>query len=86
MVPTNGRLGSELTYIRKPSDAPDDFFEPPLTNISGSNYFDRQQSSLFLVVRGPDPVEIRVVPVVMVTCILLLLFLFVFSFPLTLPA
>ena len=66
--PTNGNLeGSEFTTVPKPAGAPDDYFVPPLTSPSGANYFDRDLATLFVVVRGSDPVEIRVMPVVQVT-------------------
>ena len=67
MNPTNGRLqGTEFTTIPEPANAPDDYFVPPLTSGSGTNYFDRELSTLFIIVRGSEPVEIRVMPVVQV--------------------
>ena len=70
--PTNGIIqGSEFTLAAKPPGAPDDYYEPPLTSIGGDNYFDRNRATLFVIVRGQDVVEIRVVPVVVViTCCL----------------
>ena len=66
--PTNGRLdGSEFTLVPKPPGASEDYFVPPLTSIGGANYFDRDLATLFVVVRGSIPVEIRVMPVVQVT-------------------
>lgn len=65
--PTNGQLGgAEFTLQPKPAGAPDDYFVPPLTSHSGANYYDRSLSTLFVIVRGPEPVEIRVVPVIQV--------------------
>ena len=69
--PTNARLqGSEFTLIDKPAGAPDDYFEPPLTSVSGANYFDRERATLFVVLRGSNPVDIIVMRVVKVTNII----------------
>ena len=66
--PTNGRLdGSEFTLVPNPPGASEDYFVPPLTSIGGANYYDRDRATLFVVVRGSVPVEIRVMPVVQVT-------------------
>lgn len=65
--PTNGQLGgSQYTLLPNPSGAPDDYFVPPLTSHSGANYYDRSLSTLFVIVRGPEPVEIRVMQVIQV--------------------
>ena len=69
--PTNTRLqGSEFTLNDKPANAPNDYFEPPLTSISGANYYDRELATLFVVLRGSEPVDINVTPVVKVTNLL----------------
>ena len=65
--PTNAKLeGSSFTLTPTPVGAAEDYFYPPLTSYSGSNYFDREKSTLFLVVRGSEPVEIRTVPAIQV--------------------
>ena len=63
--PTNARLkGGSFTYLKQNPTLPDDQFEPPLTSISGANYFDRRTQMLFVVVRGRVPVDIRTMPVI----------------------
>ena len=65
--PTNGQLGgSQYTLLPNPPGTPDDYFVPPLTSHSGANYFDRSLSTLFVIVRGSEPVDIRVMPVIQV--------------------
>lgn len=67
MNPENGRLGgAEFTTVPIPAGEPDDYFVPPLTSHSGANYYDRRLATLFVVVRGSVPVEIRVMAVVQV--------------------
>lgn len=63
--PTNAQLnGDEFKTLPVPDGAPDDYYEPPLTSHSGANYFDRKLSTLYVVVRGAEPVEIRTMPVI----------------------
>ena len=67
MNPTNGELGgSEYRLLPNPPGAPDDYFVPPLTSHSGANYYDRSLSTLFVILRGPEPVDIQVMPVIQV--------------------
>lgn len=68
MNPTNGQLGgSDFTTIPLPEGAPDDYFVPQLTSYNGANYFDRKLSTLYVILRGSTPVDIRVMPVVQVS-------------------
>ena len=65
--PTNGQLGgSQYTLLPNPPGEPDDYFVPPLTSHSGANYYDRSLSTLHVILRGPEPVEIRVMQVIQV--------------------
>lgn len=68
VYPTNADLKSSgFTLKKKNPRLPDDQFEPPLTSISGSNYFDNELKMLMVVVRGGNPVDIRTMPIIQVT-------------------
>ena len=70
MNPTNAELsGEDFKTLPVPKGAPEDYYEPPLSSHSGANYFDRTSSSLFVVIRGSEPVEIRTVQVIEVKCV-----------------
>lgn len=65
--PTNAQLnGQTFTYIKKNPKLSDDQFEPPLSGISGANFFERRTNTLFVLVRGNGPVDIRTMPVVQI--------------------
>ena len=67
IFPTNAEFqGSDFTLLPIPPGAPDDYFEPPLSSSGGANYFDRERATLFVILRGADPVDIRVMPVIQV--------------------
>jgi hypothetical protein len=50
----------------KPNGAPSNYYHPPMTSISGSNYFDRESSTLYVLIRGSEPIEIHTTPVIQV--------------------
>jgi hypothetical protein len=68
VYPTNANLqASGFTLKKKDPGLPSDQFEPPLTSISGSNYFDNELKILMVVVRGGEPVDIRTMPIIQLT-------------------
>lgn len=67
MYPTNADLkNGEFTLKEMPNGAPKDYYEPPLTSIGGSNYFNDEESTMYVVLRGSEPVDIHTTPVIQV--------------------
>ena len=67
VFPKNGETGANGYALRPiPDGAPADYYVPPLTSHNGANYYDRGLSTLFVVLRGSVPVDLRVMPVVQV--------------------
>ncbi|KAK3740701.1 hypothetical protein QZH41_019065 [Actinostola sp. cb2023] len=67
MYPTNADLAAGQFKLKDiPSGAAKDYYYPPLSSISGSNYFDDDSNTLFVIVRGPEPVDIHTSPVVQI--------------------
>ena len=67
VFPKNGETGAKGYALRPiPDGAPADYYVPPLTSHNGANYYDRKLSTLFVVLRGSVPVDVRVMPVVQV--------------------
>ncbi|XP_022094388.1 fibrocystin-L-like [Acanthaster planci] len=69
VVPNNGDTSSgELIWNPKDPEKPDNQFNPSLdSDVHGENYFDRDTKTLWVLVKGPKPVEIRTTAVVMVS-------------------
>jgi len=68
IYPTNADIkASGYTLKKKDPSLPSDQFEPALTSISGSNYFDSESRLLYVVVRGGLPVDIRTMPIIQLT-------------------
>lgn len=67
MYPTNADMnGGRMDLKPVPDGKPKDFWYPQLADISGSNYFDIDQNTLYFVVKGSTPVDIRTAAVVQV--------------------
>ena len=68
MYPINADLeNGEFKFKQTPHGAPKDYYEPPLTSSSGSNYFNNEENTLYVVVRGSEPVDIHTTPVIEVS-------------------
>ena len=67
VYPTNARLDlKHFAYKQKDASLPDNQFEPPLSSISGANYYDRDSHLLYVVVKGSVAVDIKTAPVIQV--------------------
>ncbi|XP_033119893.1 fibrocystin-L-like [Anneissia japonica] len=68
IMPNNGRIdGGSFIWVDKDPNLPDDQFLPtPASNIYGENYFDRKLQTLWVLVRGNQPLDIITTPVIMV--------------------
>lgn len=67
VYPTNAKLDKQnFGYKEKDPKLPDDQFEPPLSSISGANYYDRKSQLLYVVVKGNVALDIRTAPVIQV--------------------
>jgi len=67
MYPTNADMVDGRMNLKPvPDGKPQDYWYPQLSDISGSNYFDIDKNTLYFVVKGPTPVEIRTAAVVQV--------------------
>ena len=67
MYPTNAKLDKQNFGCKeKDPKLPDDQFEPPLSSISGANYYDRKSQLLYVVVKGNVALDIRTAPVIQV--------------------
>ena len=69
IIPNNGNFSTgELIWNPKDPSKPDDQFNPSLdSGVHGENYFDRDTKTLWVLVKGPEPIEIRTTAVVMVS-------------------
>ncbi|XP_077992871.1 fibrocystin-L-like [Glandiceps talaboti] len=69
IAPTNAELsGSTFTWKAKDPNLPDDQFMPPLdSQVSGLNYFDRELQTLYILIRGNEPIDIKTSPCVIVS-------------------
>ncbi|XP_022097673.1 fibrocystin-L-like isoform X1 [Acanthaster planci] len=69
VTPTNADYSTgEFTWKAKDPSLPADQYNPSVTsNVHGENYFERDTQTLWLLVKGPVPVEIRTTAVIMVT-------------------
>ncbi|XP_071946022.1 fibrocystin-L-like [Antedon mediterranea] len=68
VMPNNGQLDGD-TFIWVPEDpngTDDQFMPTPDSNIYGENYFDRDWQTLWILIRGSDPIDIITTPVIMV--------------------
>lgn len=67
VYPNNAKLDKQnFGYKEKDPKLPDDQFEPPLSSISGANYYDRKSQLLYVVVKGNVALDIRTAPVIQV--------------------
>lgn len=67
MYPTNADLeNGEFTLKPKPNGKSKDYYEPPLSGSSGSNYFNNEESTMYVVVRGSEPIDIHTTSVIQV--------------------
>ena len=67
ILPTNGRYrGTEFELLPKDPTKPADQYAPKLNGNPGLNYFDNTEKYLYIVVKGPDFIEIRTTNVVQV--------------------
>ncbi|XP_038045747.1 fibrocystin-L-like [Patiria miniata] len=70
VIPNNAEFSSsgELIWKAKDPALPDNQFNPDIgSQVHGENYFDHDTKTLWVLVRGPEPVEIRTTAVVMVS-------------------
>lgn len=66
VMPTNGKLNEEGDFIWE--NEPNKDYMPKLSSsIYGENYFDRDLSTLYILVRGAIPVDIVTTPVIVVS-------------------
>ncbi|XP_048585401.1 fibrocystin-L isoform X2 [Nematostella vectensis] len=65
LYPTNADLKANGYALKKKDPKlPHDQFEPPLSSISGANYYDRRTQTMMVVLRGGEPVDIRTMPII----------------------
>ena len=66
VMPTNGKLDEDGEFIWENKPIVD--YMPALSSsVFGENYFDRDLSTLYILVRGPLPVDIVTTPVIVVS-------------------
>ena len=67
ILPNNGGYNDKGEFIWE-NDLPHEEYKPSLeSNVYGENYYSRELQTLYIMVRGDVPVDIRTAPVVMVT-------------------
>ena len=67
MYPTNAKLNlNNFGYKKRNPNLPDDQFEPQISSVSGTNYYDRESQLLYVVVKGNVAVDVRTAPVIQV--------------------
>ena len=58
----------DFTWKAKDPNLPADQYNPSVTSsVYGENYFDRTTQTLWMLIKGPVPIEIRTTAVIMVT-------------------
>ncbi|XP_038070546.1 fibrocystin-L-like isoform X1 [Patiria miniata] len=69
VTPTNADYSTgEFTWKAKDPSLPADQYNPSVSsNVHGENYFERDTQTLWLLIKGSEPVEIRTTAVIMVT-------------------
>ncbi|XP_071793632.1 fibrocystin-L-like isoform X1 [Asterias amurensis] len=69
VTPNNADFSSgEFTWKAKDPSLPADQYNPSVSSgIYGENYFDRDTQTLWMLIKGPVPIEIRTTAVIMVT-------------------
>ena len=71
MLPTNGKFEREsFQTIPKDPSKPANQYVPTCSGNSGLNYFDPDEKLIYIVVKGPESVEIRMTAVIQVNYIL----------------
>ena len=86
ILPTNGKyVGTNFELLPKDPTKPADQFVPKLDGNPGLNYFDSIEKYLYVVVKGPEFIEIRQTNVIQVfnmtfLSILQILSIFLYSF------
>ena len=64
--PTNGEYkGSSFNLLPKDPDAPEKW-KPTLESYNGANWFDDDAQLLYVVIKGEEPIELLVQPVLQV--------------------
>ncbi|XP_072024031.1 uncharacterized protein [Amphiura filiformis] len=66
ILPNNGAFEFN-EFVWKNDKTPAEYMPSLLSTVNGENFFDRMTQYLHILVRGPRPVIIRTVPVIMVT-------------------
>lgn len=67
MYPTNAKLNlNNFGYKKRNPNLPDDQFQPQISSVSGTNYYDRESQLLYVVVKGNVAVDVRTAPVIQV--------------------
>lgn len=68
ILPNNGGYNEKGEFIWENDLTPDEY-KPDVvaSNVYGENYYDRDLQTLYVMVRGDYPVDIRTAPVIMVT-------------------
>ncbi|XP_072025340.1 fibrocystin-L-like [Amphiura filiformis] len=68
IMPTNGKLNENGDFVLENDPHKRSTYKPSVTsNVTGMNYFDRDHSTLYILVCGSDPVDIITTPVVVVS-------------------
>lgn len=67
ILPTNGKYqGEDFELLPKDPTKPADQYLPTLNGNPGLNYFDSDEKFLYVVVKGPEFIEIRTTSVIQV--------------------
>ncbi len=66
IMPNNGAMENG-EFVWKNDLAPEEYIPLPTSDLYGENYFDRDTATLYIMIRGSDPVDVVTTPVVMVT-------------------
>uniref|UniRef100_A0A7M5XJA2 G8 domain-containing protein n=2 Tax=Clytia hemisphaerica TaxID=252671 RepID=A0A7M5XJA2_9CNID len=64
IAPTNGEYsGSSFNLLPKNPNNPDEF-KPTMSSYNGANWFDDDTQLLYVIIKGDEPVELKVQPVI----------------------
>lgn len=67
VMPVNGRWKSDAYILDPPPVGQPDAYKPNVTtDAAGTNYFDRDTGILYLIVKGPEPVNVKTVEQVII--------------------
>ncbi|CAL8088348.1 unnamed protein product [Calicophoron daubneyi] len=67
VMPTNGEYNSKGQLLTKAPTSGANFMPDPLSNASGTNYYDETKEMLYVILKGSSVIEIRQVQVVKVS-------------------